>query len=131
MYVKKCAQMGRLMRQMKLNLNREEQNFGFKLEFMCALENNFALVTFFSNSFSNIYFILTIRNIKMSDLIEKNILIDKQSAFFVCDLQEKFRPAIDHFNEIVQVAQRLVIHIVLFVLKYILFLITCQLMLRF
>jgi hypothetical protein len=44
----------------------------------------------------------------MNDLIEKNILIDKCTAFFVCDLQEKFRPAIDHFNEIVQVAQRLV-----------------------
>jgi len=67
----------------------------------------------------------------MSDLIEKNILIDKQSAFFVCDLQEKFRPAIDHFNEIVQVAQRLVIFIYFFILKLVRFFIACQSIGRF
>jgi hypothetical protein len=43
-------------------------------------------------------------------------------------LQEKFRPAIDHFNEIVQVAQRLVIHIDL---KYIRFFNSFKSMLRF
>lgn len=31
-----------------------------------------------------------------------------ETAFFLCDLQEKFKPAIDHFTEIVEVAKRLV-----------------------
>jgi hypothetical protein len=105
----------------------------FQIEFMCVLENNFALVTLFINYFEFFLFISFkfLRNIKMSDLIEKNILIDKQTVFFVCDLQEKFRPAIDHFNEIVQVAQRLVIHIVPSLLKYIRFFNSFQSMLRF
>lgn len=30
------------------------------------------------------------------------------TAFFACDLQEKFKPAINHFAEIVEVARRLV-----------------------
>lgn len=31
-----------------------------------------------------------------------------ETAFFLCDLQEKFKPAIDHFDEIVEVGKRLV-----------------------
>ena len=30
------------------------------------------------------------------------------TAFFLCDIQEKFKPAIDHFDEIVEVSKRLV-----------------------
>ncbi|XP_046575023.1 isochorismatase domain-containing protein 1-like isoform X1 [Haliotis rubra] len=31
-----------------------------------------------------------------------------QTVFFCCDMQEKFRPAIKHFSDILQIAQRLV-----------------------
>jgi hypothetical protein len=31
-----------------------------------------------------------------------------RTAFFLCDLQERFKPAIENFAEVVQVAQRLV-----------------------
>jgi len=34
-------------------------------------------------------------------------LVARQSALFVCDMQEKFRPAIKYFDEIAQVAARL------------------------
>lgn len=34
-------------------------------------------------------------------------LVQKNTAFFLCDIQEKFRPSIKYFSEIVVVAQRL------------------------
>jgi len=40
--------------------------------------------------------------------LENNILSLGKTAFFLCDMQEKFRPAIDHFKEIVEVSKRLV-----------------------
>ena len=44
----------------------------------------------------------------MSKIVESNNLILEKTAFFLCDIQEKFKPAIDHFNEMVEVSQRLV-----------------------
>ena len=40
--------------------------------------------------------------------LENNILYLGKTAFFLCDMQEKFRPAIDHFKEIVEISKRLV-----------------------
>jgi len=31
-----------------------------------------------------------------------------EAAFFLCDMQERFRPAIKYFNEILEVSKRLV-----------------------
>ena len=31
-----------------------------------------------------------------------------KTAFFLCDMQEKFRPVIDHFKEIIEVQKRLI-----------------------
>jgi len=36
-----------------------------------------------------------------------NVVINK-TVFFLCDMQEKFRPAIKYFEEITEVARRLV-----------------------
>ena len=41
------------------------------------------------------------------DIITRNILLPKRLAFFCCDMQEKFRPAISDFGQIVEVASRL------------------------
>ena len=47
--------------------------------------------------------------LKMSNsLTQANIVELSKTAFFLCDIQEKFRPAISHFTEIVEVAKRLV-----------------------
>lgn len=40
--------------------------------------------------------------------MSNQILNVGETAFFLCDLQERFKPAIDHFTEIVEVAKRLV-----------------------
>jgi hypothetical protein len=39
--------------------------------------------------------------------LENNVVSLGKTAFFLCDMQEKFRPAIDHFKEIVEVSKRL------------------------
>ena len=44
----------------------------------------------------------------MNNFIERNNLEVGKTAFFLCDLQEKFKPSIDHFDDIVEVARRLV-----------------------
>ena len=44
----------------------------------------------------------------MASIEKANILDLSKTAFFLCDIQEKFRPAIDHFEEIVEVSKRLV-----------------------
>lgn len=44
----------------------------------------------------------------MSNVQKCQALNLEETAFFLCDLQEKFQPAIDHFVEIVEVAKRLV-----------------------
>ena len=41
--------------------------------------------------------------------LENNTLHVGKTAFFLCDMQEKFRPAIDHFKEIVEVSRRMVL----------------------
>ncbi|XP_067004768.1 isochorismatase domain-containing protein 1 [Anabrus simplex] len=41
-------------------------------------------------------------------LIKYGLLPQKNTAFFLCDLQEKFRPAMLHFEQIVEVANKLV-----------------------
>lgn len=41
-------------------------------------------------------------------LVKFGLLPEKHTAFFLCDIQEKFRPAMLHFPEIVQVADKLV-----------------------
>lgn len=41
-------------------------------------------------------------------ILEKNQLVVGQVAFFLCDMQEKFQKAIDHFDEILEVCKRLV-----------------------
>lgn len=43
-----------------------------------------------------------------SNLLKFGFLPAKQSVFLLCDVQEKFRPLISHFEEIVQSASRLV-----------------------
>jgi len=35
-------------------------------------------------------------------------LIQSETAFFLCDMQDKFRPSIQYFNQILEVAQRMV-----------------------
>ncbi|CAF0709452.1 unnamed protein product [Brachionus calyciflorus] len=44
----------------------------------------------------------------MSTIVSMNYLDLSSTAFFLCDMQEKFRPAILYFNEIAEIAQRLV-----------------------
>ncbi|KAK3930407.1 Isochorismatase domain-containing protein 1 [Frankliniella fusca] len=41
-------------------------------------------------------------------LVKFGLLPEKHTAFFLCDIQEKFRPAMLHFQEIVQAADKLV-----------------------
>jgi hypothetical protein len=41
-------------------------------------------------------------------LIQYGQLHDKRTAFFLCDIQEKFRPALSHFEQIVEAAKKLV-----------------------
>lgn len=55
----------------------------------------------------------------MSSITERNNLDTSKTAFLLCDLQEKFQAAIFKFNEIVEIASRLV----LFIITYFLFLI--------
>jgi hypothetical protein len=46
---------------------------------------------------------------KMSrSLIKYGQLLEKRTAFFLCDIQEKFRPALSHFEQIVEAAKKLV-----------------------
>jgi hypothetical protein len=46
---------------------------------------------------------------KMSrSLIKYGQLPEKGTAFFLCDIQEKFRPALSHFEQIVEAAKKLV-----------------------
>ncbi len=44
----------------------------------------------------------------MANIQQANQLKLSQTAFLLCDIQEKFKAAIDHFDEIVEVAKRLV-----------------------
>ncbi len=44
----------------------------------------------------------------MANLIDNNQLNSNTTAFFLCDVQEKFRPAIDHFDSVIEVASKLV-----------------------
>lgn len=44
----------------------------------------------------------------MTSILERNNLGASDTAFFLCDMQERFKPAIDSFAEITEVAQRLV-----------------------
>jgi len=41
-------------------------------------------------------------------LIKYGQLPEKRTAFFLCDIQEKFRPALSHFEQIVEAAKKLV-----------------------
>lgn len=53
-------------------------------------------------------------------LIASQNLNASNTAFFLCDIQEKFRPVIEHFdgpNSIVEVARRLVIQSILLIFK--------------
>jgi hypothetical protein len=46
---------------------------------------------------------------KMSrSLVKYGQLPEKRTAFFLCDIQEKFRPALSHFDQIVEAAKKLV-----------------------
>lgn len=46
---------------------------------------------------------------KMSrSLIKYGQLPEKRTAFFLCDIQEKFRPALSHFEQILEAAKKLV-----------------------
>ncbi len=42
-----------------------------------------------------------------ANIIEANILTSDSTAFFLCDIQEKFRPAIDHLDHVIEVSARL------------------------
>lgn len=44
----------------------------------------------------------------MASVAERNNLVPSDTAFFLCDMQERFKPAIESFAEITEVAQRLV-----------------------
>lgn len=44
----------------------------------------------------------------MESIIDRNQLNLNSTAFFLCDIQEKFRPAIDHFESVIEVASKLV-----------------------
>ena len=44
----------------------------------------------------------------MSNFVESQNLEASKTAFFLCDMQEKFKPAIEYFDAIVEVARRLV-----------------------
>lgn len=44
----------------------------------------------------------------LNHLVKYGFLPQKQTVFLLCDLQEKFRPIISHFDEIAQSACRLV-----------------------
>ena len=44
----------------------------------------------------------------MQKLLEYNSLAVDSTVFFLCDMQEKFRPAIYKFDEIAQICNRLV-----------------------
>ncbi len=44
----------------------------------------------------------------MSVTVEKHNLSTSSTAFFLCDMQERFKPAIDNFAGITEVAKRLV-----------------------
>ncbi len=46
----------------------------------------------------------------MFDMAQKNNLNQSTTAFFLCDMQERFKPAIDNFAGITEVAKRLVKH---------------------
>lgn len=41
-------------------------------------------------------------------LKDLGLLNPSRTAFFMCDMQEKFRPAMLHFDEVVTVARKLV-----------------------
>ncbi|XP_023712527.1 isochorismatase domain-containing protein 1 [Cryptotermes secundus] len=41
-------------------------------------------------------------------LIKYGQLAEKRTAFFLCDIQEKFRPALSHFEQILEAAKKLV-----------------------
>jgi hypothetical protein len=41
-------------------------------------------------------------------VLKNNIINVNDTMFFLCDMQEKFRPAIFKFDEIVQICNRLV-----------------------
>ncbi len=43
-------------------------------------------------------------------MAQKNNLNQSTTAFFLCDMQERFKPAIDNFAGITEVARRLVKH---------------------
>ena len=45
---------------------------------------------------------------RMSNLIKFGYLPAKQSVFLLCDLQEKFRPIVSYFKEVLHGASRLV-----------------------
>ena len=44
----------------------------------------------------------------MASILAKNNMVSDKTVFFLCDFQEKFRPAIHKFDEISKVAGRLV-----------------------
>lgn len=41
-------------------------------------------------------------------LIKYGHLPEKRTVFFLCDIQEKFRPALSHFEHILEAANKLV-----------------------
>jgi hypothetical protein len=44
----------------------------------------------------------------MNPILKDNDIEASSTALFICDIQEKFQPAIDNFNGMLEVAQRLV-----------------------
>lgn len=50
----------------------------------------------------------------MNTIAQRNNLELSKTAFFLCDIQEKFEPAIENFTDIVEVAKRLVNLIIYF-----------------
>jgi hypothetical protein len=69
------------------------------------IPNTLTKVIFRSVSTSGISYGLKMANVGVLKL--GNISLEK-TALFVCDLQEKFQPAIAHFADIVEVTKRLV-----------------------
>ena len=43
-----------------------------------------------------------------TSMVERNFLLTDSTCFFLCDIQEKFRPVLSYFDEITEVAKRLV-----------------------